>query len=55
MWEVLRSAIQACLEHKIPFSMCQRNKFRCTYMNTRFGMCDIENWESKVPIGSPGR
>ena len=30
-WEVVRSAIQACLEHEIPFSMCQRNKFRCTY------------------------
>ena len=28
-WEVVRSAIQACLEHEIPFSMCQRNKFRC--------------------------
>ena len=30
-WEVLRSATQACLEQEIPFSNCQRSKFRCTY------------------------
>ena len=28
-WEVLRSATQACLEQEIPFSNCQRSKFRC--------------------------
>ena len=30
-WEVLRSATQAYPEQEIPFSKCQRNKFRCTY------------------------
>ena len=31
-WEVLRSATQACLEQEIPFSKCQRSKFRCTHL-----------------------
>ena len=54
-WEVLRSATQACLEQEIPFSKCHRRASSGALMNRRFGMCDIENWESQAPIRSPGR
>ena len=47
-WEVLRSATQAYLEQEIPFSKCQR-AISGALMNERF-----EDWESQVPIRSPG-
>ena len=50
-WEVLWSAIQACLEQEIPFSKCHRRASSGALMNRRFGMCDIENWESQAQPG----
>ena len=42
-WEVVRSAIQACLEQDIPFSKCHRRASSGALVNGRFGMCGIEN------------
>ena len=52
-WEVLRSATQACLEQEIPL-LIVKGASSGALMNGRFRMCDIENWESQVPIRSPG-
>ena len=47
-WEVLLSATQACLEQEIPYSKCQRSRFRCTY--------ERKVWHVRhQKLGEPGR